>query len=653
MAAFVLAVSSAGLADWNPGDPFKMHHPQEPDLQGWDICWSGGPLMDDFLCIESGLITDIHFWISFQGDQIFDLNPADFIIEIWDDADCKPGNRLWSWDQSGVFTARFYEDGMQGWYCMGEQVYPDHSQIWQINITEIGNPFLQESENIYWLMIHYVGPAPVGWKTTLPDLRFNCPALMQSLTGGLTPILVEGMERDLAFVITGEPGPQEEFDWGDAPDRPYPTLSVNNGANHLIVRGIQMGPSIDGEPDGQPDPQALGDDNDILYPPVNDDEDGVIFLTNPLVPGFPAQVDVTVSVDGFLDAWVDFDQNGSWAEAADQIFTAQPVFAGLNTLTFHVPSGIGGGFVTPFTFARFRFSTIGGLPYDGRAEDGEVEDYQIEIAEEPEEVADLGDAPDSSNNHRTAMRAYPGVPANFPTVFNDPIGSLPVGPIHYNPSSAAYLGETVTGEIEADIGPDMDIVNNIDPPNDSPDQDGGDDCLPNMPLNLPGCKYTTFDYLVNIQAVPVSPTPYYVNVWFDFNRDGDWDDSGLTDPALMCPLGPVDEWAVKNQVIIGLAPGIHAITSHAFLSKHFPDLPEEIWMRITLSEKPWTGSDYGPDLIGLGGSGPINGYQIGETEDYIFVPDTNCEECADLNCDNFVNLFDFAIFASQWLTNCY
>ncbi len=31
-------------------------------------------------------------------------------------------------------------------------------------------------------------------------------------------------------------------DWGDAPDQPYPTLAVNNGANHIIVSGLLPGP---------------------------------------------------------------------------------------------------------------------------------------------------------------------------------------------------------------------------------------------------------------------------------------------------------------------------------------------------------------------------------------------------------------------------
>jgi hypothetical protein len=54
--------------------------------------------------------------------------------------------------------------------------------------------------------------------------------------------------------------------------------------------------------------------------------------------------------------------------------------------TFPVPASAAPG---P-TFARFRFSSAGGLSYTGLAPDGEVEDYYV-IIEEP---LDFGDAPD-------------------------------------------------------------------------------------------------------------------------------------------------------------------------------------------------------------------------------------------------------------------
>jgi len=186
-----------------------------------------------------------------------------------------------------------------------------------------------------------------------------------------------------------EEGPGEEIDWGDAPDSAaalgYPTLASSNGANHLIVPGGPfMGAGIDDEPDGQPDPNALGDDNDIdpgNPPPNFDDEDGVMF-TSPMVPNQSATVDIDMSgstVGGMLDAWVDFNADNSWAEPGDQIFANVPLTAGgINSLTFNVPATATPGIVT---FARFRVSINGGLPEFGPAPDGEVEDYEVFIEE--------------------------------------------------------------------------------------------------------------------------------------------------------------------------------------------------------------------------------------------------------------------------------
>ena len=87
---------------------------------------------------------------------------------------------------------------------------------------------------------------------------------------------------------------EEDRDFGDAPDGPYPTLLANNGAYHTIIPNIFMGALIDPELDGLPDPNALGDDLTNL-----DDEDGVAFVT-PLIPGVGAQVDVVCSVPGWL-----------------------------------------------------------------------------------------------------------------------------------------------------------------------------------------------------------------------------------------------------------------------------------------------------------------------------------------------------------------
>lgn len=59
------------LADWAPGDGHKMHFPQLPDEDGWDVK-ATDPLClaDDWMCSESGEVTDIHFWGSWLDDQV-------------------------------------------------------------------------------------------------------------------------------------------------------------------------------------------------------------------------------------------------------------------------------------------------------------------------------------------------------------------------------------------------------------------------------------------------------------------------------------------------------------------------------------------------------------------------------------------------------
>ena len=201
--------------------------------------------------------------------------------------------------------------------------------------------------------------------------------------GGLGPsgMAFDGEVEDYQVFI------EEEFllDFGDAPDPTYPTLLVSNGASHVIApNGPMLGFLIDPEPDGQPDPQALGDDMNALP-----DEDGV-FFTSAILPGGVATVDViNAAVPGLLNAWIDFDGNGVWS-GTEQIFLNQPIAGGgvINSLNFNVPN-----FAVPGpTFARFRIDSGGGLGPSGMAFDGEVEDYQVFIEEEF--LLDFGDAPD-------------------------------------------------------------------------------------------------------------------------------------------------------------------------------------------------------------------------------------------------------------------
>ncbi len=188
-----------------------------------------------------------------------------------------------------------------------------------------------------------------------------------STAGGLSSsgVAADGEVEDYAVVIRG-------LDFGDAPDSPFPTLFASNGARHVVAgSGPILGALIDTEANGQQNSAANGDDTNGL-----DDEDGVTF-TSPLVPGQNANVTVTASAPGVLNAWIDFNADGSFATAGDQIFTNQAVVAGANNLVFAVPAGASSNTAT---VSRFRVATAGGLSYDGLAADGEVEDHAVATA---------------------------------------------------------------------------------------------------------------------------------------------------------------------------------------------------------------------------------------------------------------------------------
>ena len=257
------------------------------------------------------------------------------------------------------------------------------------------------------------------------------------------------------------------------------------------------------------------------------------------------------------------------------------------------------------------------------------------------DIPDLGDAPDSTNHNNKNMNAYPTVKANYPTVYNDGSNTGPFGPAHLNEIIVAHLGKSITRETEADSGTDEDGVNNINPMSGLSNNDKGDDGIV-LPLNLPSCRWTTFDYTVNVIDPDVD---LWVNVWFDWNRDGDWDDT------LECAQGSAPEWAVQNQFLFDLLIGSNQITTPAILPWHPQGNPKEIWMRITLSEQPWKGGS-NPESKGNGGSGPQGKYLYGETEDYLFTPDMSYTICQDFNGDGVINTDDLVDFTADWLENC-
>lgn len=162
-----------------------------------------------------------------------------------------------------------------------------------------------------------------------------------------------------------------DFDFGDAPAS-YGTSLADDGARHAAV-GPTLGTTRDGDFDGVPSELADAD---------GADEDGIIF-SDPIQVG---ALGVTAFVDVFgsqgqatkLDAWIDFNGDGSFGGAGEQIFASLELAGGVDgrrILRFDVPSFA----VAGEQIARFRLSTEGDLGPTGAAADGEVEDYVVTI----------------------------------------------------------------------------------------------------------------------------------------------------------------------------------------------------------------------------------------------------------------------------------
>jgi hypothetical protein len=211
----VTCLASPAMAGWDPDDSYKMHFPQLPDPNGWDIdVVPGNSAADDWQCSESGNVTDIHFWYSWeQGavgiiDQIF--------VDIWSNIPAAqsptgfsiPGSLLWQHTfLPEDFDTRWYGAGDQGFFDAGAGWIPnDHTNFYQCNIVDISDPFFQEEDTIYWLELSILIRDPlgthIGWKSSTDHFMDTAVFAAAPWVQLIDP---DEKHLDLAFVITPEP----------------------------------------------------------------------------------------------------------------------------------------------------------------------------------------------------------------------------------------------------------------------------------------------------------------------------------------------------------------------------------------------------------------------------------------------------------------
>ncbi|MBN1920535.1 MAG: hypothetical protein JW892_04775 [Anaerolineae bacterium] len=231
---------------------------------------------------------------------------------------------------------------------------------------------------------------------------------------------------------------------------------------------------------------------------------------------------------------------------------------------------------------------------------------------------ETGDAPDSTNHYGWNMTAYfkndgttVVAQGNFPTVSDSSLGA-PLGMCHYVAPDGAYLGAGRSAERDADLLADADGITNLIPTGNvsNADSDDGLDLPPYWYSGVPA----TITYTVSVPASGVAGTRY-VNLWFDWNRDGDWGDASVPCDESRSTAG---EYTVVNQAVT-VNPGQSIVIKRTIIPCNPPSLAETfgiddyeeapIWVRITLSEVPVTGAQ-------VDGSGAGYCYAEGETEDW-------------------------------------
>ncbi|MFM9851485.1 MAG: GEVED domain-containing protein [Sphingomonadaceae bacterium] len=189
-----------------------------------------------------------------------------------------------------------------------------------------------------------IGALGTGATVRLTSLDFSCPAIPSPVPTTATP-----------------------QDFSDAP------ASYGNPI-HDIVAGVRLGASVTAETVRYANANAAGDSGD----------DGVT-ISSPLFQGQNGTATATVfGAGGFLQAWIDWNGNGTFADAGEQVATnvrdnqtgdTNPA-VGIITVAFAVPPLA----TTTQTFARFRWSLqSGGDSATTVAPSGEVEDYALII----------------------------------------------------------------------------------------------------------------------------------------------------------------------------------------------------------------------------------------------------------------------------------
>jgi hypothetical protein len=175
-------------------------------------------------------------------------------------------------------------------------------------------------------------------------------------------------------------------DWGDLPDS-FDTLAASGGPSHIVVPHFRLGNWIDGEPNGIPSVDALGDDNADNVFGQNDVDDGVSVISGGglLRPGQNTLQVTVFGVGGFLSGWIDWNNNNTFDVGERLSFTDANTGEALGQEADLGPGTFQLNITAPAVIpnaplgSRFRWGELG-LDNNSQAYIGEVEDYHFQAS---------------------------------------------------------------------------------------------------------------------------------------------------------------------------------------------------------------------------------------------------------------------------------
>jgi hypothetical protein len=288
--------------------------------------------------------------------------------------------------------------------------------------------------------------------------------LTSTATPGATGVSGNGEVEDYIVSITNPP-----LDYGDS--------SALGSASSTANAALRFGALVDTEFAPTLNATASGDDST-----GSDDEDGISIPT--LTAGAPGTITATVTnttgAAAFLNAWIDFNNNGSVADAGEQIATNTNVATGTSNgsipLNFTVPANATAG---ANMVLRFRLTSTSTPGITGTVGTGEVEDHVTTIAVPTTDFGDWSGAADASSIASSNLRMGSLADTEFVSTRN-----------------ATATGDDITG---------------------SDDEEG---------VTLAGGYNLGASGSATVVTTNLSGAAAYLNAWIDYNNTGSFADAG-------------------------------------------------------------------------------------------------------------------------------